>query len=208
MAAVDVSHVVALTKKAMTLKSRGHWARAAEKLAEAVAAAQALQQPDCVIVAYAQASHANALLGHAETAGVPEARRVELMRSAFLELLPAAMATLQRRMSAGTLLAGACRAHEEVAYCAAMTAHADVFRANLQAATRVPFTAEEISVWTPYVGCDAYMLTARVALECCAVCTDVLSARTLNLSEATAVACSVFVASAFDMMQLRTGAAR
>jgi hypothetical protein len=83
MAAVDVSHVVALTNKATTLESRGHWARAAEKFAEAVAAAQALQQPDCVIVARLQATHANALLGHAYTAGVSEARRVELMRSAF-----------------------------------------------------------------------------------------------------------------------------
>jgi hypothetical protein len=79
MAAVDVSRVVALTNKAATLKSRGHHhARAAEKFAVAVAAAQALQQPDCVIVAHLQASHANALLGHANTAGVPETQRMEL----------------------------------------------------------------------------------------------------------------------------------
>jgi hypothetical protein len=85
MAAVDVSRVVALTSKAMTITSRGHWApRAVEIYAEAVTAAQALQQPDCIVVAYSQASHADALLGHAETAGVPEARHVELARSAFV----------------------------------------------------------------------------------------------------------------------------
>jgi hypothetical protein len=157
MAAVDVSRVVALVNKATTLENRGHWARAAEKFAEAVAAAQALQQPDCLIVAHLQASHANALLGHAQTAGVPEARRVELMRCAFLELLPAAMASLQRRMTAGMLLAGACRPHE-VAWCAATTAHADALAANVpNAAPRVLPTAAEMSAWSAYVGYDAYM---------------------------------------------------
>jgi hypothetical protein len=58
MAAVDISRVVALTNKAVTLESRGHWARAAEVCAEAVAAAQTLHQPDCVIVAHLQALHA------------------------------------------------------------------------------------------------------------------------------------------------------
>ncbi len=118
MAAVDVSRVVALTNKAVTLKGRGHFARAAEVYAEAVATAQALQQPDCVILAHLQASHADALLAYANTAGVPEARRVELIRCGFLELLPAAIAPLERRMAAGTLLAGASRPYE-VAWCAA-----------------------------------------------------------------------------------------
>jgi hypothetical protein len=122
MAAVDVSRVVALTNKALTLTGKGHFARAAEIYAEAVTAAQALHQPDCIIVAQLQASHASALLAHANTAGVPEARGVELTRCAYLELLPAAMASLERRMANGTLLAGVCRPHE-VAWCAAKTAH-------------------------------------------------------------------------------------
>jgi hypothetical protein len=185
MAAVDVSRVVALTYKADTLASRGHWARAAEIYAEAVAAAQALHQPDCVIVAYLQASQANALLGHAHTAGVPEARRVELMRSAFLQqLLPAAMASLERRMAAGTLLAGTCRPHE-VAWNTAKTAHGNAVAANI-----MPNALPR-------------------ALELCGVATDVDAAArtTLSLPEASAVACSTFVASAFDMIQRRTGAA-
>ncbi len=127
-------------------------------------------------------------------------------RDAFLELLPPAIATLQRRMAAGTLLAGACRPYE-VAWCAAKTAHADVIMASLPyAATRVP-TAAETSASSASLGYDAYMLTAGIALEFCAHATDLHVARTLNLPEATAVACSVFVASAFGMIQLRTGSA-
>jgi hypothetical protein len=128
MAAVDVSHIVTLTNKAMTLKIRGHHARASEIYAEAVTAAQALQQPDCLVVAHLQASRANALLGHADTAGVPEARRLELQRSAFFDLLPAAMASLERRMAAGTLLAGTRRPHE-MAWGADKTAHAQALLA-------------------------------------------------------------------------------
>ncbi len=93
-----MSRAVALTNKAATLQSRGHWARAAEKFAEAAAAAQALQQPDCLIVANVQATHAQALLAHAKTAGVPEARRVELKRWTFCR-------RLWRRWSAAWLLA-------------------------------------------------------------------------------------------------------
>jgi hypothetical protein len=208
MAAVDVSRVVALTNKAATLECRGHCARTAETYAEAVAAAQALHQPDCLVVANLHAAHASALLGHPDTAGVPEARRVELRRSAFLELLPAAMATLERRMAAGTLLPGACRPYE-VAWCAAKTAHAQALAASLElpnAVCAVP-TAAELSAWSATVGYDVYMLTARTALELCALATHFYSARTLGLPEATALACSAFVASAFDTIQLHTGEA-
>jgi hypothetical protein len=201
MAAVDVSRAVALTNKAVTLESRGHWARAGEiYYAEAVTAAQTLQQPDCVIVAHLQALHANALFGHAHTAGVPEAHRTALRRSALLELLPAAMASLERRKAAGTLLPGACRPYE-VAWCAAKTAHAEALAENMpNAEVCEPSTAEEISAWSAYVGYNAYMRTAAVALEFCSVITDLYSARTLNPPEATVVACSAFVERAFDMM--------
>jgi hypothetical protein len=204
MAAVDVSRVVALTNKAVTLASRGQYARTAEVYAEAVAAAQALHQPDCVVVAFLQAMRAGTLFMHVKTAGVPEACRVELVRCALLELLPAAMASLERRLAAGTLLPDACRPHE-VAWCAAKIVHADALAAASlpNAAVRVP-SAAEMSAWTAYVGYDAYIQTAMIALQLCAVCTDVDSVRMLDLPEATAAACSVFVESAFDMMQPRT----
>jgi hypothetical protein len=145
---------------------------------------------------------------HAQTVGVPEARRVELMRSALLELLPAAMAPMERRMTAGTLLAGACRPYE-MAWCATTQAHADAVAANIMPnaaeRARCSRSAAELSAWSAYVGYDAYMLTAMIALKLCALGTpDTFTAQTLNLQEATAVACSVFVESAFDMIHLRT----
>jgi hypothetical protein len=207
MTAVDISSVVAITTKAVALENRAHWARAAEVYAEAVTAAQALQQPDCTIISHLQASQANALLAHAETAGVPEARRAELACFALLELLPAAMASLERRLAAGTLLAGACRPHE-VAWCAATTARADVLAANSRPNTAiVPSAADVTSTWPAYVGHNAYIFTAVIALQLCAASTYSYTARMLNLPEATAVACSVFVESAFDLIQLRTAGA-
>jgi hypothetical protein len=205
MAAVDVSHVVTLTNRALTSKSKGHFARAAEKYADAVAAAQALHQPDCVVLARLQASHAEAKLLHAETAGVPETERAGLMRCAFLEILPPAMASLERRLAAGTLQAGACRPHE-VAWCAATTTFATALAADRpnSAVSALP-TAEEALAFSAYVGYDTYVRTAGGALKLCVVCTDSYSAHTLNLSEATVVACSMFVEHAFDMMKLRTG---
>jgi hypothetical protein len=177
MATVDVSRVVALSNKASALEHRGHWARAAEVHAEAVTAAQALHQPDCLLVAQLQALHADALRGHSNMVGVPEARRVELLRCAFLELLPAAMASLERRLAAGTLLPGACRPYE-AAWCAAKIAHADALAANVaNAAARLPPTAENISVWSAYVGYDAYILTAGLALEFCSVAAVASSAQ-------------------------------
>jgi hypothetical protein len=94
-----------------------------------------------------------------------------------------------------------------VAWCAALTAHGSALAANVpNAAARVP-SAAHLRTWSVYVGYDAFMLTASIALQLCAVCTDVDAAQTLSLSEATAVACIVFVESAFDMIELRTGAA-
>jgi hypothetical protein len=114
------------------------------------------------------------------------------------------MASLQRRLDAGTLMPGACRPHE-VAWRAATTEHANALVASIpNAAPRMPPTAEALSAWSAYVGYDAYMCTAAVALQLCAVGTVASYAQALNLQEATAVACGVFVASAFDMMQLRT----
>jgi hypothetical protein len=199
MAAVDVSRVVELTNKAATHRSREHWARASEIYAEAVAAAQALHQPDCLIVADLQATHAAALFMHAQTVGVPKARCSELIRFALLELLPPAMASLERRLAAGTLLAGACQPYE-MAWCASTAAHADalVLAKRPNAGAR---PAAELAACSAYVGYDAYMCAAGVALKHC----EVFSARLLSLPEATtAIACSVFVESAFRMLKLRT----
>jgi hypothetical protein len=80
-------------------------------------------------------------------------------------------------------------------------------RCRPNAAAYALSTAAETLAWSAYVGYDAHMLTASVALHLCSVATSVSVARTLNLPETTAAACSVFVARAFDMIQMRTGAA-
>jgi hypothetical protein len=113
------------------------------------------------------------------------------------------MASLERRLAAGTLMVGACRLYE-VTWCAAKTAHADALAANLPNAARV-LSAAELSASSAYVGYDAHMLTARIALQLCSFATSMSVARTLNLPEATVIACSAFVESAFDMMRLHTG---
>jgi hypothetical protein len=107
------------------------------------------------------------------------------------------MASLERRMAAGTLLAGACRPYE-VAWFVDKTAHADALAQNRR--NPIPTTG----AWTAYVGHDAYVAAARTALELYAVGTDEVAARALNLSEAAVTACSLFVARAFDMVRLRT----
>jgi hypothetical protein len=62
-----------------------------------------------------------------------------------------------------------------------------------------------MSAATAYIGYDAYTFTALLALKLCALAAVASSAQTLSLPNATATACSVFVASAFDMIKLRTG---
>jgi hypothetical protein len=62
-------------------------------------------------------------------------------------------------------------------------------------------SADDATTSTPYVGYYAYVLTGLLALRLCASATDIFNARTLGLQEATAVACSVFVERAFDLVQ-------
>jgi hypothetical protein len=120
MAGVDVSGVIALTNAAVDAALSNRDARAAELYGRAVVAAQALQQPDCAIVAFLQVYQAQRIALHAEMPGVPPAEAANLWRTALSELLPAAFATVQRRIAAGTLSPGACCAHEEAWYGALM----------------------------------------------------------------------------------------
>jgi hypothetical protein len=113
MAGVDVSGVIALTNAAVDAAVSNRAARSAELFGRAVVAAQALQQPDCAILAFLQAQQALRIVIHADMPGVPPAEAANLRRTAFFELLPTAFATVQRRIAAGTLSPGACRAHEE-----------------------------------------------------------------------------------------------
>jgi hypothetical protein len=112
MATAEVSTVVALRCKAFDLHRAGHRARAAEYTSRALAAAQALGEPDCLVVAHLQVELAQDALSSAERAELDHERRAALFSAAVDHCL-AAVATLQRRKAAGTLRAGRCRPAEE-----------------------------------------------------------------------------------------------
>jgi len=70
MAPPDLSAITALDNKASDLVVKGHYARAAEKRGEAVAAALGLGVADSLIVAYLRARQAGDFCCHKEAPGV------------------------------------------------------------------------------------------------------------------------------------------
>ncbi len=105
--------MVALSNKASGLTEKGHYARAVEKSTAALAAGQALsQQEDCLMVARLQLNLFTALCAYANMPGVAAAAETAAMEQSA-QLLTAAVATLERRRAAGTLLPGACRSWPE-----------------------------------------------------------------------------------------------
>ena len=113
---MDTSDVRSLGDKALALERKGHFARSVEKYDAAIAAAQALGQPDCLVVVTLQLACVNALTYIANGGRVEGAAAV---CKAF-ELQDAAVETVRRRLAAGTLLQGRCRPYE-VAYYDALT---------------------------------------------------------------------------------------
>ena len=112
--AVDTSRVRALDAAASALERKGHFARAAEKYAQAVEAAKALAQPDCLVVAALQLACANVLTCTVSGAASPNERAAAVAQ--LFAHQDAALATLQRRLAAGTLLRGRCRPYEVAWY--------------------------------------------------------------------------------------------
>jgi hypothetical protein len=109
VAADALSHLSALDNKAYDLSMKRRHARCAAIRGEAVAAAQALNNADCIITAALQMEEAAALLSHTCAPGVLQAD-AHAARERVRQLLRAALPTLQRRKAAGTLLPGAVRA--------------------------------------------------------------------------------------------------
>jgi hypothetical protein len=108
-----MASVIALSRKAVLLSDNGLFARAAEKYATAVAAAQSLAQPDCLIVASLQADEVSMLFAALQCASEPSLTHVAAAcERIYCVLLPAIVPALQRRKAAGTLLRGAYRAAE------------------------------------------------------------------------------------------------
>jgi hypothetical protein len=99
--------VIAITKRAAALHGKGHVARAAQKYADAAALARALDAgTDSLVVAKLQAAQMSAL---SELTRAPGADVVTTLRTMFSDLLPAAMAAVERRRAAGTLAAARSR---------------------------------------------------------------------------------------------------
>jgi hypothetical protein len=108
----SLAQLHAHASKAYELAGKAHFLRAADVYSRAVAAAQALGHEDCLLVARMQISRAEMLASHANLPTLPLEAVGAASREAYESLLPTAMATLQRRRGAGTLLPGALRPHE------------------------------------------------------------------------------------------------
>jgi hypothetical protein len=112
MSAADLEHIRSFNSKADVFALKGHFARAIENYGAALAAALALGNADCLIVAERQLVLADTWLLHADAPGVLQADANAALYKAF-QLVCTAVTTLQRRKAAGTLLPGTCRPLEE-----------------------------------------------------------------------------------------------
>lgn len=122
MADVDISRVASLGNAALALERKGHFARASDKYLSAIAAAEALAQPDCLVVVTLQLACVNALTYIASDGDSEEAAAAV---GKLFPLQDAAVATLCRRLAAGTLLQGRCRPYEVEFYDARTSAVAN-----------------------------------------------------------------------------------
>ena len=164
MSAASVAVVGSLSTKALELARKGHFARAIEKQRAAVAAVQALDNtPDCLITAMLHIYEVEYVIG-----SVPAHRRLvpalycddadtygirRVMQTLF-DIIP----MLNRRLRAGTLMPGTCRAVE-------------VDWNTVRLRSTMSRSAAELSLYlsqaAPCVGYEAFIMTAAVAASVC-----------------------------------------
>ena len=162
---IDVSHVCKLTRAARKQGVARHNARAVELYERAIAAAEALLQPDCLIVVSLFVSYLNvrriivasAVSGEDVATGVEVQRHVHAHLALLKTRLPGVLESLERRRAAGTLLPGRCRAHE-VAW------EADCTRTDIRLGGEPELDAERLSEAAQHVGIEAYFAAARSAI--------------------------------------------
>jgi hypothetical protein len=169
MATTDVSAVSALNNKGAELYSKGHYARSADYYARAVVAAQALGAQDCLIVANLQIEQAKALSHHSQTRGLPRAEVIAARRELAC-VLPAAVATLQRRKAAGTLL-GAYPPVEQAWYAASVRYTMSLCGKAMPVAADDPLTlalvgtfGHEMTITASYIALHTIVLTPPAEL--------------------------------------------
>jgi hypothetical protein len=158
MSSRDLSRVVKLSCKAFDLEEKGHYARAVEKGAAAIAAAQELAQEDCLVVTHLQFRHLCLLTIYADTPGVSDEAASAADKQRF-QILLAAMATLERRREAGTLLAGVCRSWPEEEWYGQFMQHRRHVKKPEQS-----YTPEQLARLVQFVGYDAYLFVAGSAI--------------------------------------------
>ena len=167
---VDVSHVSALTRAARKQMHGMHHARAVELLARALAAAEALGQPDCLVVASLRQVHLDEQFTMVATDCDCDGDDASKLAAAIALLstleahLPAVFETLERRRAQGTLCAGRCRAHE-VAWSAGF-AYAEALPRVDEASRKKDSSDEEHKpLYSQHVGVEAYFAAAKTAVR-------------------------------------------
>jgi hypothetical protein len=192
----DLSRVIALTNMAGDLLDKGHVARAGDKYGQAADAAMALPDAeDSLILATSRLNQARMLIATAQPSDqahrAPNADALD--ERAFCVLLPAAMAALDARRTAGTLMPGRCRA-AEVTWRAAHLRYVSASSHTLEAPQ---MEAVHVAQIAQYVGYEAFSLAAHCALI---ALVDLLRSRQCSAAAAQrAERMLVFVASALEL---------
>ncbi len=153
---IDTARATELSGAALALEFKGHAARAAAKYALAVQAALELAQPDCLVVAFLRLACVNALTCVASAPAMDD-QRMSAVQDLFMHQ-EAALETLQRRLAAGTLLAGCCRPYE-VAWYKERTSQTS------KLASGPPPSAAGKAEWATLIGFDALLRAANNILE-------------------------------------------
>ena len=147
-----IARVEAFVEKAEELIDKGHLLRAAENFGRATEAAHTLGV-DNLVALHMRLRHANLLLVYttAPDAATVDQRILAAHRTKFIALLSGAVATLERRRVAGTLLEGTCTA-VEVAWRAGVLLRVD------------PHCAAAKASLAKLVGYSEYLRAAKNAL--------------------------------------------
>ena len=167
--------VISLSCKAIELRNKMHVERSQEKWHAALAAAESLGAPDCLVVASLQTHVASAAvmvekaLDRSDTGAALTAATTRACLARFRD----SVNTLHRRRDAGTLLYGTCRA-EEVRW------HLEHMRASTGGQNARNAGAQVLKTVAPLVGYTAVLANCRVAGM---VLAEALSCSTLEAGE-------------------------
>jgi hypothetical protein len=151
----------AASQKGYDLTGLGHYARAADKCAQAAAAAQeAGASAHCLILAQLRTEHAGMLLLHAMHSDVSPAEEKAAL-AAVVAALPAVVVALEARCSAGTLMAPT---PQETAWYSAECAHVAV-REKGRAVASTPAVRDALEQRAHLLGYETLLRAANVLLS-------------------------------------------